>query len=271
MSKMIVMDMDGTLLRSDGTCSEETKEYLNNLKEEGHTIVLATGRPLKSAIEPVKDTSFVSYIISNNGSLIYDFENGDIIYKSIIDKDTVKKIASLYDESATKYIALSNDSYCNRISSIFREDIETKMVTTKEELDKALDEDIIDITMELKDKAMNDDTIRYFNEKVDGVHTSIMQDSFGERKWIRIGNDGTNKYNSITRIANKLGIDNDDIICFGDGLNDLDMLANYGLSVAMGNALEEVKIVCNDRTDTNDEDGVIRYLERYFEYNRVIK
>ncbi len=264
MNKMIVMDMDGTLLHSDGTCSEETKEYLNKLKSDGHIIVLATGRPLKSAKEPVKDTSFVNYIISNNGSLIYDFENSDIIYKSIIAKDTVKKIASLYDENAIKYIALSNDSYCNRISSVFREDIETKMVTTKEELDKALDEDIIDITMELEDKSMNDDTIRYFNEKVDGITASIMQDSFGERKWLRIGNDGTNKYNAIEKIANSKGIDNNDIICFGDGLNDLDMLANCGLSVAMDNALKEVKIACNDITDSNDEDGVRKYLERYF-------
>ena len=54
-------------------------------------------------------------------------------------------------------------------------------------------------------------------------------------------------------------------------MNNLDMLANCGVSVAMGNALDEVKVVCNDRCDTNDEDGVIRYLERYFEYNRVIK
>ena len=138
------------------------------------------------------------------------------------------------------------------------------MVTTKEKLDKALDEDIIDITMELEDKSMNDDTIRYFNEKVDGITASIMQDSFGERKWLRIGNDGTNKYNAIVKIANSKGIKNDDIICFGDGLNDLDMLANCGLSVAMDNALKEVKIACNDITDSNDEDGVRKYLERYF-------
>lgn len=92
-----------------------------------------------------------------------------------------------------------------------------------------------------------------------------------QKKWIRIGNDGTNKYSAIEKIANTKGIDNDDIICFGDGLNDLDMLANCGLSVAMGNALDEVKVVCDDRTDSNDDDGVIRYLERYFEYNKVVK
>ena len=54
-------------------------------------------------------------------------------------------------------------------------------------------------------------------------------------------------------------------------MNNLDMLANCGVSVAMGKTLDEVKVVCNDRCDTNDEGGVIKYLERYFEYNRVIK
>lgn len=267
---MIVMDMDGTLLRSDGFCSEETIEYLTNLKNEGNVIVLATGRPLRAAKVPIEGTNFVNYIITNNGSLIYDFDNNEIVYASIMEQDAVKKICSLYDEDIAKYIALSNTSHYNRFSPIFVENIETEMIRSEEELEQVEKDDIIDITMELKHKEMNDDVIRLLN-RIYGVKASIMQDSFGERKWIRIGNIDTNKYNAITKIATKEEIANDDIICFGDGLNDLDMLANCGLSVAMGNALEEVKIVCDDRTDTNDEDGVIRYLERYYEYNRVMK
>ena len=271
MNKMIVMDMDGTLLRSDGTCSEETKEYLTNLKEEGHTIVLATGRPLRAAKIPIEGTSFANYIITNNGSLIYNYETGEIVDASIMDKNAVRKVCSLYDEDIAKYIALSNVSHYKRYSPVPIENIETQMIKSEEELEEVKKDDIVDITMELKHKEMNDDMIRLFNEKVDGVTATIMQDSFGERKWLRIGNDDTNKYNAIVKIANSKGIDNNDIICFGDGLNDLDMLANCGLSVAMGNALEAVKVVCDDRTATNDEDGVRKYLERYFEYNRVIK
>lgn len=271
MNKMIVMDMDGTLLHSDGTCSEETKEYLTKLKSEGHIIVLATGRPLRAAKIPLEGTSFANYIITNNGSLIYDPSNEKILDTSIMTKNAVKLIFSLYNEDIAKYISLSNTSHYNRFSPIVKENIETEMIKDEEELNKVVKDDIIDITMELKYKEMNDDMIRLINEKIDGVTATIMQDSFGERKWIRIGNNNTNKYSAITKIANSHEINNNDIICFGDGLNDLDMLANCGLSVAMGNALEAVKVVCDDRTDSNDEDGVIRYLERYFEYNRVMK
>ena len=271
MSKMIVMDMDGTLLRSDGTCSEETKEYLNNLKSDGHTIVLATGRTLRAAKLPTEDAYFANYIITNNGALIYDVDNNDFLFKSTISKDNVKKVCSFYNQDIINFVALGTLNYYNRYSKeYFEETSQVRMIKSEDELDKLACE-TIDMTMNLKHQELIDDMIRLLNESLPELDFSVMQDSFASKKWIRIGNDGTNKYTAIEKIANAKGIDNNDIICFGDGLNDLDMLANCGLSVAMGNALDEVKVVCDDRTDSNDDDGVIRYLERYFEYNRVMK
>lgn len=271
MSKMIVMDMDGTLLRSDGTCSEETKEYLTNLKEQGHIIVLATGRTLRAAKLPTEDAYFANYIITNNGALIYDVDNNDFLLKSTISRDNVKKVCSFYDQDIVNFIALGTLNYYNRYSKeYFEETSQVRMIKSEEELER-LSGETIDMTMNLKNQELIDDMIRLLNKSVPELDFSIMQDSFASRKWIRIGNDGTNKYSAITMIANKISINNDDIICFGDGLNDLDMLANCGLSVAMANALDEVKIVCDDRTDTNNEDGVRRYLERYFKYNKVMR
>ena len=92
----------------------------------------------------------------------------------------------------------------------------------------------------------------------------IMQDSGKERRWIEIMPKGCTKYNAIHKLANDLQIKNEDIIAFGDGLNDIEMLKNCGIGVAMKNALKEVKEVADKITEySNTEDGVIRFLDEY--------
>lgn len=91
----------------------------------------------------------------------------------------------------------------------------------------------------------------------------IMQDSFSNDKWFDILIKGNSKYDSILKISKIENIQNDNIICFGDGLNDIDMLKKTGVGVAMSNALEEVKNASNFVTLSNDEDGVIEFLKEY--------
>ena len=81
----------------------------------------------------------------------------------------------------------------------------------------------------------------------------------------KISNKKISKASAIKKVALLEKIDSNNIICFGDGLNDIDMLEYCGVSVAMGNALEEVKNVCKYITDTNDNDGIVRFLEKYLD------
>ena len=91
-----------------------------------------------------------------------------------------------------------------------------------------------------------------------------MQDSFDKERWLDISQKGIQKYKGISQIAKIENIPNENIIAFGDGLNDIDMLQHSGIGVAMKNALPEVKKISNYVTEkTNDEDGVIAFLEKY--------
>ena len=90
----------------------------------------------------------------------------------------------------------------------------------------------------------------------------IMQDSFKDNQWIEMTMKGVSKYSAIKNLASYLGIQNEEIIAFGDGRNDIDMIKNCGYGVALENALPEVKAVAKDVTSySHDQDGVIRYLE----------
>ena len=91
-----------------------------------------------------------------------------------------------------------------------------------------------------------------------------MQDSFNDVQWIELFNKGTGKYNGINRVAQIENIKNENIIAFGDGLNDIDMIEKCGVGVAMKNALIDVKQKANFITDkSNSEDGIIDFLEKY--------
>ena len=114
--KMIVVDLDGTLLNSNHKCSEKGKNYLMNLKEQGYIIVIATGRILRSALKVTDGALFANYIISDHGGAIYDMENKKIIFKNSIPKHLIKYICSLYDDNFM-YVDICNFSNCYKYTN----------------------------------------------------------------------------------------------------------------------------------------------------------
>ena len=92
-----------------------------------------------------------------------------------------------------------------------------------------------------------------------------MQDSFSSNRWIQISSKNISKYSSIQKIAELEGIANKDIIVFGDGLNDLEMIEKSGIGVAMANALDSVKKVADYVTKSHNEDGILYFLKEYLE------
>jgi len=105
--KMIVVDLDGTLLNINSGCSRKAKKYLKRLKDLGYIIVIATGRILSDAINITDGAEFVNYIISDSGGLIYDMDNSKIIRKSDILKKDVICLSSL----RIRAISIKHD-YC---------------------------------------------------------------------------------------------------------------------------------------------------------------
>lgn len=99
-------------------------------------------------------------------------------------------------------------------------------------------------------------------EELPTLTVSLVQDSFSDLKYIEIHNNEINKYKGIKLIANKEGIENKNIICFGDGLNDIDMIEKSGIGVAMENALSEIKQIAEFTTLSNNNEGIKYFLEQ---------
>lgn len=265
--KMIVVDLDGTLLHINQECSYRTKKYLKRLKDLGYIIVIATGRVLRSAVTVTGGAEFANYIIASAGAVVYDMDKSRTIMKKSININIVKDICNSFNEEEFKYINLCDLFYHNKYVINYNRfnSFEKGIGNINCFLDNC--DDIVNVTVKFNNNDLVDKYYDIFNR--DEIELLIMQDSFGTEKCLEIFDKGVSKYNAIKVIMEKENIANNDVIAFGDGLNDVDMVKLSGIGVAMGNALSDVKEVSDYVTISHNDDGVVYFLRGYLSENNL--
>lgn len=262
MYKMIVTDLDGTLLDNNKSVSNSSKKYLKELKENGYIVCIDTGRTLGRAKYVLGKLDYINYIIGNNGTYIYDVCSDKNIYQSTIKTEDIKELFikylneyEIFEINSYEYIL----SYCKKIEN--KEPFVEK-IDNKDEYFSRIN-DVYNVTLSFKKEEKIDVFLEDLKNNYKEIRVFIMQDSFSKKKWITLINKNDDKFNGLCILKDKLGINNNDIIAFGDSLNDLEMIEKVGFGVAMKNALNDVKNKAKDITmEDNNNDGVILYLKK---------
>ena len=258
--KMLVFDLDGTLLDNNRNMIPENIDYLNKLKNDGYVVVIATGRTIPSAYKRLNNIDCVNYIISDTGSKIYDLDKKEIIYSKTISKKLTLDMLDLYNDNF-RYVDICSEGEYYKYSLFLEKS--TNLYKDKNQLLEDISE-IDHIAMSFKNNDYTYGMYKYITSNYENLECIIMQDSFENSKTLEILPKGVSKYNSINELAKHLNISNDEIIAFGDGLNDIEMIEKCGIGVAMANALDEVKEKANYVTRKNNEElGVIDFLNAY--------
>ena len=267
---LIALDLDGTLLTDKKTISTYTKQVLFKAKEEGHIVVISTGRPHRSSINYYHELGLDTPMVNFNGALIHHptNRNWDALHNPMPIRTAHKIIDACYDLRVNNILAeVMDDVY---IDSYNRKIIDF--------LDQTDDEQPYTIG-NLKHKLQTDPTsiLIYPEEKqviqlrshLDDYHAEVIE----HRKWgtpwnvIEIIKKGMNKAVGLQKIAYYFDIPPERIIAFGDEDNDLEMIDYAGVGVAMGNAIDQLKSIAKHETATNEEDGVGVFLEEYLKIN----
>lgn len=261
---LIALDMDGTLLTSDKTISEKTKNYLRKLDKEGHIVVIASGRPIRAIKSYYDDLNLHSPVICYNGACL--LSPNDPNFKEISFSFPRDVIKSIYNEVGPKYI---ENVMCETNKDIWL--IKDNQVLADFFWHDGMNIIYGDINETLNENPMTMIIKSYSNESDDLIKAAVLKHShLCLRFWngnfalySEIYYDNVSKAESLKYIAKYYEIPHSNIIAFGDASNDVDMLKMAGIGVAMKNGDDEIKKVANIITDfDNDNDGIVETLKQ---------
>lgn len=247
--KLIITDLDNTLLRSDKSISEYTAEVFERIRAKGYFIAFATARgcAMSRFIETIKP----DIIVSNGGATIRVHD--EVIYRNLLsEKDVETIIAMCYEFTDGKaLITVENDDgyYCNFVPT----DPDRRSVFTYSDF-KNFRAPAYKVSPELEKDEWAEAIVKSCS------NCTLL--NFTGEKWRRYAAGNSDKASALKTLVEHMGIDLSDVVAFGDDVNDLGMLKLAGTAVAVSNAVDEVKAVADHITGSNDQDGVAKFLER---------
>lgn len=270
--KLICIDMDGTLLNSKHEISEFNKEMIKNAIEKGAVVAITTGRLHMSALIHSELLGIETYVISSNGCYIKNIKTDEVIYESTLTKEQYYRIKEIGEKH--KLNRLYYNTFDTVISGVkFPEDYAYKVsneVLPEEKRVKFLEEANLDeIYDEYDGKILK--AIFIEEEYVDRLfkikeELKTFEDLEVVSSWpnnVEIMPAGTSKGEAVKRLAEILKIKPEEVICMGDSENDLSMIKYAGLGIAMGNAIDLIKENADYITDTNENSGVGKAIEKF--------
>lgn len=268
--KLVCVDMDGTLLNSEKKISDRTIEAVKRADEKGVHIVICTGRLFTSAEYYADLLGIKTPIISANGAYIREKDRDEVIYKSILGKENCKRILSIVkrydlcpnfhtpdsiltdrvDSPYSAYMKLGSEAPENKNIKInIIDNWEEAFTKYEDEITKAItvDKDLAKLK-EAKEELLSIDEL----EVVSSFTTNF-----------EVMMKGVSKGRAVDILAGYYNLTKEEVICIGDNENDATMIEYAGLGVAMGNSEEEIKKIADFITDSNDEDGVAKVIEKF--------
>ncbi len=269
--KAFAFDMDGTLMDSKGYApTKESTKALREAYDKGYKIILATGRPLCFALSTAKEIGCISYIISSNGSSIYDVEEERIIEMHAIDKELYKAIVRKAKQTES-YISVST------VSNEYREFYHPTDTEPKWLADFRFEG--IDAPIEWFDEIIEKEDVAQVSLKnTGGIIESLaieLRNKFGEDNSIHVANSiyldvnpkGVSKLSAIQTVIDRIGIDMSEVMAFGDSGNDLKMIEGAGYGVCMGNGSKEAKAIADEVIGDHNSDAIAKKIREVISNN----
>ena len=263
MYKLVAIDLDGTMLNSYGIVTENTKNVIKKVIEQGTEVIIASGRPIDSIKTIAKEIGSHNYFIAGNGGIIS--YQGEIIEKMAIPADILKEVVEYVraQEGASFMTAGSAQAYVERADQAFVKKLREGYKLHVNEVD-----DVLNAPETMTKVAM-------YNEEVDAaVGAEEAKRRFGDKiqimasgdYWVDFVDVHSGKGNALQKLCNRLGITKrEEVVAFGDNCNDVSMLLEAGKSYAVTTAREEAKQAARYVLEKPGPDSVLNVLKMILE------
>jgi Cof subfamily protein (haloacid dehalogenase superfamily) len=269
--RLVALNIDGTLLQSNGRLHRSTKEAIHYVQQKGVNVTLVTSRSYPSANKLAKALKINIPIVSNRGAFIANTLEEPIFEKKI-DADVTFEIVRFLEDFQCQF-RLNNEEYSIGNRSKLTNNLMTKTIFSS--ADPAFySHQFVDIVSEaLTDTPMNPSKIEvYFEDEKDlDDALTALNGMFSEINLVKVNKlkldmvpEGVTKLNGLLRVGEQLGLTSKEIVYIGDDLDDIPLIDAVGLGVAMGNSPFEVKKAADWVTRSNNQHGVTYMVKEHF-------
>ena len=257
--KLVVCDIDGTLVDDHKKISLKNREAMDLFREQGGEISLATGRIEKSVAAYCRELEIKVPIILYNGAKIFHPLTGEVIRELCLSQEEVDQAVSMMDNFPLDFIFYSGgEAYILRSSQAVRQYEKGDGFLCE------IEQDIAVIRQKRITKILiigNSSFFLGFRETFTANPACLANLVQSEETYLEILPEGVNKGAALRVLAEHLGLSLKEVICFGDNLNDLEMIQIAGVGVAMGNGRQEVQDSADIVAPRNTDDGVGTVLQ----------
>ena len=267
---ILALDIDGTLTNSDKIITPKTLEAVEKVIDAGGKVVLSSGRPVLG-IKPIAEQLLLNskggYILAYNGAEIIDCKTGEIIFKKLLPKETYSTICSIarkYGVNALTYDDTSILAESNDAKYVIKEATNNNLNIKKvESLENVIKGPVFKFMI-----VGENNEVMGVKKELETLIGDVVSIFFSEPYFLEITPKNIKKDLSLEYLISFLGKTRDELMCIGDGLNDIPMFQISGFAVAMENAYLETKKYADAITLSNDNDGVAYAIDKYWFFGK---
>ncbi|HMS63637.1 MAG TPA: Cof-type HAD-IIB family hydrolase [Ignavibacteria bacterium] len=268
--KLIVSDIDGTLVNSKNEVSELTLKVVKELKNKNILFSLASQRAHSSIVPIAKLLDIKIPVISINGALIQDIKGETVLNKSVIDKKYAEKAVRLAENNYVKIALCYNDRIVYTEDNSVLKDFMTRFGTIYDKVEdySQYTDNVLEIIMSGNDRKIMRDIQKKMTLpfglilKVKFFRSQVFQGVYN----IEILRKNINKKTGLKILTKYLKLKRDEVMVFGDWYNDRDLFQYGGTNIALDNAVDELKDMADHVSErSNDEDGIGHFLQMFSE------
>lgn len=267
MYPIVASDLDGTLLSPNHDFTDYTTQVLNEVTKKGIHFIFATGRQHVDVIQKKQALGIDGYMVTSNGALIHN-NNGDVIFEKCVPHDYVLELVKIVKHHPAIYthVFQGDDWFINKedqSSLLYYESV--KFEYQLFDVDNFIPKKVYKVFF----TTVNDNDIPHLKKLESQIKAEFGNEisiAFAASNCLDVMANGVSKGNAVKLIAENIGYTLNDVMAFGDSMNDKEMLENVGHGLLMGNASEELKAALPtlESIGFNKDDAVAHYLSALY-------
>ncbi len=263
MPRILALDIDGTLTRSDGSISSRTIQTVRNLQQRGTLLCISSGRPSQGIVPVARQLGmdeFGGYIIGFNGGLLMDYTSGQVIYTAALPNEALPVVVECGDRPGHAVLTYADGAiYTNRPDDPY---VNISRQRNGMPL-RAVSDFLSQVPMPVPKCIITGepDAMPAMQREVAARLHGVADVYLSEAYFLEVVRRGVDKADSLARLLERLQLTHHDLIAAGDGHNDIGMIRLASVGIAMGNAHPDVRRMADIIAPPADQDGLARVLE----------